>query len=120
MKSTGRATLVALIAGLAFWGIVSAALGGIEPWDAGSFWTIIYPAALALSAMLGLVFPRRSWAWGAIVLLAQVPVVVIASGAGPLLAAGVVYAAILSIPAVLVSWIAGVARRRFGTSSAID
>ncbi len=118
MKSTGRATLVALIAGLAFWGIVSAALGGIEPWDAVSFWTVIYPAALALSAVLGLVFPRRSWAWGAIVLLAQVPVVVIAFGVGPLLAAGMLYAAMLSLPAMLVSWIAGVTWRRFGSPSA--
>lgn len=119
MKSTGRAALVALIASLAFWSVVSVALGGQEPWDAAGFWTVIYPAALALSAVLGLMFPSRAWAWGAIVIFAQIHIVVLVPGEDLLLRAGALFAVLLSIPAVLVSWIAGAVRRCFDGTSVI-
>jgi hypothetical protein len=59
-------------------------------------------------------FPKRNWLSGAIVMLAQVPYVMTTSGAGALLAVGVLYALVLSIPAMALGWGAGVIRRRAG------
>jgi len=100
------------IVGVAYWAAVSGMLGGGEPWDAAAYWTLAYPGALLLSAILGFAMPPRAWLWGVVVACAQVPVVVAVSGAGPLLLAGVLYAAVLSIPAALVSGVAGWIRRR--------
>jgi len=105
--SSGRGILIALVCGLAWWSLASFAIGGGEPWDAGAYWTLWYPGALLLAAILGLVLPRRSWAWGLVVMLAQLPVVAVTSGVGPLMLAGLVYACVLAIPAVAVSWTAG-------------
>ena len=107
-----RDAAIASLCGLAYWGLVSMAIDGGEPWDAGHYWTLWYPGALLLAAALGFARPDRAWAWGLIVLLAQVPVVAIVSGVGPLLLAGLVYASVLSIPAMLLSWGGGWLRRR--------
>jgi len=108
------ALAVSLKTGLLFWFIVALNTHGGEPWDAGSFWSVIYPLALLTSAALGFAFPGRAWLWGLVVMLAQVPVVVLMSGMGPLLLAGLVYATVLAVPAVAVSWLAGLARTRMG------
>ncbi|MET0328371.1 MAG: hypothetical protein ABW163_06340 [Luteimonas sp.] len=110
--ATGRAAVVSLVCGLAYWSLASAFIGGGEPWDAGAYWTLWYPGALVLSAALGLVFPARAWIWGLLVLLAQVPVVAFVSGIGPLMLAGLLYALLLAIPALAVSWAAGRLRLR--------
>lgn len=103
---------VSAIVGIVYWAAVSALSGGSEPWDATAFWTLVYPGALLLSAILGFVMPTRAWLWGLIVVFVQVPVVIAVAGADPLLLAGVLYAAVLSIPAALVSGVAGWIRRR--------
>ena len=103
---------IAAIVGIAYWAAVSGMLHGGEPWDADAFWTLVYPGALLLSAILGFAMPTRAWLWGLIVVFAQVPVVIAVSGPGPLLLAGVLYAAVLSIPAAVISGVAGWIRRR--------
>lgn len=108
--STGA--VLATVSGLAYWAMVSAASGGIEPWDAPRFWTLVLPGALALGALLGALAPARAWAWGVIVMSAQIPVVAVVAAPGPLLAAGVLYVAVLSVPAALVSWLAAALRTR--------
>ncbi len=70
-----------------------------------SYWTIIYPAALVLSVILGAVLKSSQWSAGGIVMLSQIPVVLATSGTSPLLAAGIVIAAFLSIPAIALSWL---------------
>ncbi|UNK43084.1 hypothetical protein MNO14_03000 [Luteimonas sp. S4-F44] len=112
MTSSWIAWPTAAVAGLGLWSAVSLSMGGGEPWDASRYWTLACPAALALSLALGLAFPMRAWRWGAAVMLAQVPVVVAVSGIGPLLAAGVVYAVVLAVPAMLASAIGGWCRRK--------
>jgi hypothetical protein len=99
------------VVGIVFWSVVSMLSGAAEPWDAASFWTLIYPAALALSVVLGAIFQRVSLLAGAIVMFAQLPVVTALVGVSPLLAAGVIYVAVLSVPAMMLSWIAGRLRR---------
>lgn len=99
------------VVGIVFWSVVSMLSGAAEPWDAASFWTLIYPAALALSVVLGATFQRSSLSAGAIVMFAQLLVVMASAGISPLLAVGVMYVAVLSVPAMVLSWIAGRLRR---------
>ncbi|WP_124420776.1 hypothetical protein [Pseudomonas sp. R2-60-08W] len=101
------------VVSLVFWTVVSAITGTKEPWDLASYWTIIYPAALALSVILGAVLKSAQWSAGAMVMLAQIPVILVTSGASPLLAAGILYAAVLSIPAITLSWLAGKVRQAY-------
>ncbi len=105
------AFIVIWVASLIFWAAVSVLTGAQEPWDAASFWPIVYPAALVLSMVLGSTLKSYPWSAGAIVMFAQIPVMVASSGLSPLLGVGFIYAAILSIPAILLSWIAGRIRR---------
>ena len=77
-----------------------------------AFGTVAFPGALALSALLGALAPSRAWAWGGIVMMAQVPVVIVIAGPGPLVIAGLLYAAVLAVPAALVSWGSGALRER--------
>lgn len=99
--------IVTCVVSLFFWTVVSAITGAEEPWDLASYWTIIYPAALALSLILGAVLKSSQWSAGAIVMLSQVPVVLATSDTSPLLAAGIIVATVLSIPAITLSWLAG-------------
>ncbi|WP_460135091.1 hypothetical protein [Pseudomonas sp. S1_E04] len=101
------------IVSLFFWAVVSAVTGSKEPWDLPNYWTLIYPAALALSATLGAVLKRAQWSAGAVVMLAQIPVVLVVSGVSPLLGVGILYAAVLSIPAMTFSWLAGKLRQAY-------
>lgn len=105
--------MVICAASLAFWAVASLFAGVEEPWDAPGFWTVIYPAGLGLSAALGFMLARYQWTAGAIVMFAQIPVVMASSGVSSLLGAGVVYAGILSIPAIALSWFAGRMGQRY-------
>ncbi|WP_300627131.1 hypothetical protein [Pseudomonas sp.] len=104
------------VASLFFWAVVSAITGAKEPWDLAGYWTIIYPAALALSVVLGAVLKSAQWSAGAVVMFAQIPVVLVISGASPLLGVGILYAAVLSIPAMALSWLAGKVRQAYTAS----
>lgn len=104
---------ITCVVSLFFWAVVSAVTGTKEPWDLANYWTIIYPAALALSAIFGAVLKSVQWSAGAIVMFAQIPVVLVISGASPLLGVGILYAAALSIPAITLSWLAGRLRQAY-------
>ncbi|WP_243246128.1 hypothetical protein [Pseudomonas maioricensis] len=102
------AFIVTCVVSLVFWTVVSVITGAKEPWDLASYWTIIYPAALALSVILGAVLKSSQWSAGGVVMLSQIPVVLAISGtSSPLLGVGIIYAAFLSIPAITLSWLAG-------------
>jgi len=101
------------IVSIFFWAVVSAVTGTKEPWDLANYWTLIYPAALALSVILGALLKNAQWSAGAVVMLAQIPVVLVTSGASPLLGVGILYAAFLSIPAIALSWLAGRVRQAY-------
>ncbi|NYZ62049.1 hypothetical protein [Luteimonas deserti] len=117
-RSVAFGASIAALIGIAYWAVASGIAEGGEPWDAPAYWTVIYPGALLVSAMLGSAMPTRAWLWGPIVVFAQVPVVIAVSGAGALLLAGLVYAVALSVPAALVSAGAGWMRRRLRTGRA--
>lgn len=115
MRITGTflaASAVTLKVGVVFWLLVSWRTPGGEPWDAPAFYTVVYPIALAIAALLGACFPRHAWLWGLLLMALQVPVVAVMSGIGPLLLAGLVYALVLAVPAMAVAVAAGALRGR--------
>jgi len=115
MQITGSflaATAVTLKVGVVFWVLVAWRTPGGEPWDAPAFWTVVYPIALGIAAVLGTCFPRRAWLWGLLLLALQVPVVAVMSGVGPLLLVGVVSALLLAVPAMAIAAGAGALRCR--------
>lgn len=103
---------ISIKTGLLFWFLVSFSSGNAEPWDSSNYFSLVYPLALLTSALLGAVFPTRAWLWGVLMMLSQVPVVAMVSGVGPLLLAGLAYAAALAVPAAGVSALAGYLRQR--------
>lgn len=105
--------LAVTVAALAYWVAVNAVSGAREPWDAANYWDLYYPLALGLAAIFGWLFERGAWRWGAIILFAQFPVMVAASGMGPLFAVGLVMLAGLSIPAMVAAEAGAWLRRRF-------
>lgn len=111
-RSVAFGACIAAAIGIAYWSVASGMAGGGEPWDAPAYWTLAYPGALLLSAVLGFAMPTRAWLWGLIIVFAQMLVVIAVSGLGPLLMAGVLYAAVLSIPAALVAAVSGWIRIR--------
>lgn len=110
------ATIVACVISVSFWLAASWSAGVNEPWDAQCYWTVLYPASLALTLTLGLLFQQRGWLAGPIVMFGQIPCVMMTSEAGPLLAVGILYSILLSIPAVMLSWGARVIYRRLAAS----
>lgn len=103
---------ISIKTGLLFWFLVSFSSGNAEPRDSSNYFSLVYPLALLTSALLGAVFPTRAWLWGVLMMLSQVPVVAMLSGVGPLLFAGLAYAAALAVPAAGVSALAGYLRQR--------
>lgn len=73
-----------------------------EPWDSQNF-GIFYLLALGIAAGFGYVFPSRAWLWGVIIIFAQLPVMLVQSGVGPLTPLGIIILAGLSLPAALVA-----------------
>lgn len=115
MRMTGSllaASAVTLKVGVVFWVLVAWRTPGGEPWDAPAFWTVVYPIALVIAAVLGACFPRHAWLWGLLLMALQVPVVAVVSGFGPLLLAGLIYALVLAVPAMAIAAAAGALRRR--------
>lgn len=116
MKNTWLATLVASIISVSFWLTASWLAGVSEPWDAKCYWTVLYPAALALTLLLGLMFSEHAWLSGPVVMFGQVPCAMATSEASPLIVVGLLYTLLLSIPAVMLSWGARALYRRMTVS----
>jgi hypothetical protein len=107
MTGNAARSLVTVAFGMAYWWIVAGVNGVAEPWDADAYWLVWYPVSFGLSAVLGLVLKQRAWIAGAAVTLAQLPVMLLKGGAGPLLPVGVLMLCVLSVPVIAVSALAG-------------
>jgi hypothetical protein len=85
--------------------------GRREAWDSSAYWTVTYPLCLALSGWLGYRDPVRPWRWPLATMIAQAIVLMVTSGSSfGLLPVGLVFFAILALPAILVAQIGA----RFG------
>jgi peptidoglycan/LPS O-acetylase OafA/YrhL len=103
---------IAIVAGTTLWLTTSAIGGKREPWDSSIYWTVTYPAAIALAGLLGYVFPERPWRWAVIVIFMQAAVMVIAGSGFGLLPLGLILLTVLSLPAVVLAKLAAKLRLR--------
>ncbi len=113
----GLPAIVSFTCGLTLWVIATLVGGRTEVWDNPAFWTVAYPASLGLSCVLGFAFPFRTWLWPLLVFAALELVITttgLARGGGAgLLPFGLAVIAVLALPGIAASAIAGwVARRR--------
>ena len=106
--------IASLVAGVVCWTAVSMIFRVREPWDADEYWTVAYPLALLLTAVLGFAFPARAWTASAIFIFAQLIVVIVRSEMGPLIGVGLLILGLLSVPAGMTALAGAYLRRRFG------
>lgn len=110
----GLLAIIAFALGVALWTLAGFIDGVREPWDGRSFW-IFYVTALALAAMLGAFAERLAWLAGAAVILAMLPVMLVATGVGSLIVLGVILLAIMALPAMATAQVAfALAHRKTG------
>lgn len=109
MRKPYLQAVATLALGFVYWQIVCLWFGVAEPWDARAFWFGAYPVSLLLSGLVGLLFRKIAWYAGALLTFAQLPVVAFNAGFEfePLLVLGLAMLFVLSIPATMVSGLAG-------------
>ena len=103
MRSGDRAVPFALAAaiGMAVWFAASTMTGRREAWDAEAYWIAAYPGAIAVSAVLGLLYPERPWRWAMTLFQAQFVAMCIRNGElGNLWPMGLVLFAVIALPAI--------------------
>lgn len=116
--NVNAAKLVLIFAsGLIYWQLTCLWSGKEEPWDSDRYLTLWYPVSIILSGCGGYFLGRRGWISGAVITFAQVPIVIINNGIGPLLAAGLLILVFMAIPPIIVSFLTGryAARRKTGS-----
>ena len=97
----GRESLayaLSIMTGIVLWTVTSMVTGKREPWDTSVYWTVSYPLAVAGSAMLAFLFPRRPWRWAAILMLMQFLVMTAMGSDLGLLPLGLIVMAVLTVP----------------------
>lgn len=104
--STIRAIAILIVSAL-YWFAVGRVTGVSEPWDGGDYWRLWYPLSCLLAAAGGYLLGRRGWCAGVLVTFAQLPVMWLNGGTGPLLAAGLLILFLLAIPATSIAMLAG-------------
>ncbi len=109
------AAIAALVIGFAYWLTANKWLEVSEPWDS-AFFLPVYCGAIVLSLVLGLIVGGRSWLLGAIIVCAMLPVMLLQSGSGPLLAIGIIFLVVLAVPAALASMVGGYLRGRISSA----
>ena len=113
MKTYFTKMLVLLLCSFLYWQFVCWISVTDELWDVDAYWRLWYPISFALSAMAGLAFKKRGWVAGAIVTLAQLPVMMLNNQPSPMLAAGLALLCVLSVPVSITSAFTGwIAARR--------
>jgi hypothetical protein len=91
---------ITIIGGMVLWTLTAAIGGRTEPWDTHGYWSVAYPLSIALSAVLGYVFPIRAWRWGLLLTFMQAGVMIIGGAGLGMLPIGLALLGILSLPAV--------------------
>lgn len=105
--TTRSIRFLALFLGSAvYWQSVSLGAGAAEPWDAGSYWRLWYPVSLLLAALAGFALRTRWGLAGAIVTIAQLPVMAANAGGGRLLLFAATILCVLAAPAIVVAALA--------------
>jgi hypothetical protein len=112
--SSATAYIVAGLSGSALWLGTTFVSGRREAWDSSLYWTVAYPAAIFVAALLGYLASRRAWRWGLTVMLVQAVTMAFAASSFGLLPLGLIMFGILAVPPVGAAMIAS----RFGGGAA--
>lgn len=117
--SSTRGYVIALAGGALLWIGTMAVSGRNEAWDSPLYWSLAYPACMALTGWLAYQEPTRPWRWAFAVMLVQPVVMVLTSGSSfGLLPLGLVLFGVLALPPMLVAQLgAWLGRRRSHTVS---
>ena len=111
-RGTWNAYTTAALLGLALWSVAAVVELRVEPWDAPNFWTIYYPAAIALSGALGFLYPQAPWRWPLILMFMQLPVMTLGGSGFDLLPMGMILMAVLALPGIGLAYLCAWARRQ--------
>jgi len=112
-----QAYAAAAACGAILWLTTTIVSGRREAWDAGLYWSVAYPLAIAAAGVLGYLAPVRPWRWGLTVMLVQSVVLTIAASSLGLLPLGLLLFAILAVPPAGAAAVgAGIRRRRDGNN----
>jgi hypothetical protein len=111
-RETWSACIAAALLGLALWSVAAVVELRVEPWDAPNFWTIYYPAAIALSGVLGFLYPQRPWRWALILMFMQLFVMTLGGSGFSLLPMGLILMAVLVLPGIGLAYLCAWARRQ--------
>lgn len=104
---------ISIALGAALWILASVYSGRREAWDATAYWAVAYPAAILAPGLLGFFFPERPWRWALALFLGQFLGMCLRNGEiGNLWPLGLALMAVLSLPAVVVAFLASRLRRR--------
>ena len=112
-RDTAAAFALSLFGGLLIWTLSAFLFQVREPWDAPSYWVTAYPAAILISAGLGALYPTRSWRWAVTVIFSQLVVMIAGGSDFSLLPLGLMFMALLSLPAIAAAFLASRLRARF-------
>lgn len=107
MNTAPMKMTILLVGSVFYWLFVSWLTGAKEPWDAGTYWRLWYPASLGLSALAGLMFEKRRWMAGIVVTFAQLPVIWGHNDRGDFLVIGLMMLGVLAVPAMGLSALSG-------------
>lgn len=99
------------VTGTALWTMTAILGGRAEPWDSALYWSTAYPAALALCAAIGFLFPHRPWRFAAMLIGSQAFVLVLSGSGLGLLPLGLIALAVLALPGIALAALAGRIRR---------
>jgi hypothetical protein len=107
MRGSPVQALAFLVLGVSYWWLIRMVLQVGEPWDSPGYWIFAYPVSLLLSARAGRILGEQGWFAGVAITFAQLPVMWVYSGTGPLWLVGLVFLCLLSIPAAIASALTG-------------
>lgn len=95
------------VLGIFFWLLVCLVGNTPEPWDASLYWAVAYPMSVLLAGAIGFRMAHRGWIAGAVLTLAQFPVILLLAGPSLMAFFGLGLLYVLAGPAALVSAICG-------------
>ncbi len=102
---TLRQALILFLTGTLYWGLIARFFSVGEPWDASLYWPVLYPGAIAIAGVVGARSDWRPDLIGLGLILPQTLIIVVTTGATPMMFVGLAFAAVLSVPAVFVAWL---------------
>jgi hypothetical protein len=107
-----RSYSVALAGGALAWLLTMAVSDRSEAWDSPVYWSVTYPACIALAAVLAYLTPERPWRWALAIMLVQPFMLMLTSGGSfGLLPLGLLLFGVLAVPPLLAAraaaWVRG-------------